>query len=382
MEKEVISQKQAIIIMSTFIIGSSAILGAGSQAKQDVWLAMIVAMAMASLIIFVYARISKLFPGKSLYEILNFLFGKLLGKIMAMIFIWYSFHLGALILRAFTEFVRTVSLPNTPDCIFAFSAIILNILTIRGGIELLGRFLGIFFPVYLITIILVTTLSIPIFDYNNLKPVLYDGIKPVINASFGIFSFPFAETVVLMCLMGDTRKNTSPYKVYYTSLFLGGIILLIIAIRSVLVLGIPNKMIQNFASYSSTRLIRVGSFLQRIEATIAIVFMVSGFTKCTVCMHTATKGLAYLFDIKNYRKLGAPVGILIALSSMILFKDSAELFEWTANIYPYYVIPFQIIIPLIVWITAEIKTRTSGKKNTTEAKSEAPDDVALPESNN
>ena len=64
MEKEVISQKQAIIIMSTFIIGSTAILGIGTHAKQDIWIATIIAMVMTSLIFAVYGRISSLFPGK------------------------------------------------------------------------------------------------------------------------------------------------------------------------------------------------------------------------------------------------------------------------------------------------------------------------------
>lgn len=375
MEKEVISQKQAIIIMSTFIIGSSAILGVGTNAKQDVWLAIIIAMVMASLIIIVYGRISSLLPGKNIYEIFEFLFGKVFGKIISLSFLFYAFHLGALIIRDFSEFVRIVSLPETPGCMFIFPAGLLLIWAVRGGVELLGRFLAIFFPVYVFMIITVTCLSIPLFDFSNLKPVLYDGLMPVFNVSFKVFSYPFAETVVFLCLMGDIRENSNVYKIYYTSLLLGGFILLVIALRSILVLGIPNRLIQNYASYASTRIIRIGTFLQRIEASIAIVFMISGFTKATVCMYTATKGLSHLFNIKDYRKLAAPIGVLISLFSMIIHKDAAELFEWTEKIYAYYAIPFQIIIPIIVWITAEIKTRASGKNNTSEA-----DDTGLADS--
>jgi len=39
--------------------------------------------------------------------------------------------------------------------------------------------------------------------------------------------------------------------------------------------------------------------------------------------------------------------------------------EWANKIYPYYAIPFQIFIPVIVWITAEIKSKLSGKSNKT-----------------
>ena len=84
--KEVISQKQAVVLISAFIIGSSAILGVGSTAKQDVWLAMIIAMAAASVMIAVYARVLKLFPGNGLYDILDLLFGKVMGRVLSLHF--------------------------------------------------------------------------------------------------------------------------------------------------------------------------------------------------------------------------------------------------------------------------------------------------------
>jgi len=361
LEKEAISQKQAIIIMSSFIIGSYAIMGSGIHARQDIWIATIIAIVVASLIITVYGRISSLFPGKNIYEILDLLFGKVFGRILLLSFIFYAFSLGALVIRNFSEFVRIVSLPETPLCIFAFSAVVINIFAVRGGIELLGRFLSIFFPVYIIMIAVVTILSIPLFNFDNLKPVLYNGMKPVLAASFNIVTFPFAEVVVFLCLMGNLRKNSSAYKVYYSSLFISGTLLAIVAVRSILVLGLPSKMIQNFPTYASTRIIRIGSFLQRIEASVAIVFMLSGLSKTTVCLYTLTKGLAHLFNIKEYRKLAAPTGIIMALYSLIIHEDAATMFEWASKIYSYYAIMHQIILPAIVWIVAEVKTRISSK---------------------
>ena len=78
--------------------------------------------------------------------------------------------------------------------------------------------------------------------------------------------------------------------------------------------------------------------------------------------------------------MAAPIGILLALYSIIVHSDAAELIEWATDIYPYYAIPFQIIIPVIVWITAEIKTRTSGKNNINKAEDESAGDDALPSS--
>lgn len=358
MGKEVINQKQIILIMATFIVGSSAILGAGSQAKQDSWLAIIIAMTTASIFIIpVYGRICMLYPGENIYQIIEHLFGKVFGKIISLIFAWYALHLGSLVIRDITEFVRTVSLPETPECIFAFFTVILVIFTVRGGLELLARFLGIFFPIYILMILIVSLVSIPLFDLNNLKPVLYDGLEPVISTSFLLLSFPFAETVLFIFLMESLRKGGSSYKVFYIAFLIGGIILLIISVRSVLVLGVPSKQIQNFASYTASRLIKIGTFFQRIEATVAIVFIISGYTKTTVCLFAACKGVSGIFNLKDYKNIAAPIGILMTLLSIISFENGAELSEWTEDVYPYYALPFQVILPVVIWITAEIKSR-------------------------
>lgn len=76
---------------------------------------------------------------------------------------------AALIMRNISEFVRTVSLPETPECIFAFFGVILVIYTVRGGVELLGRFLALFFPIYIALIIIVTLMAIPLYDLSEYR---------------------------------------------------------------------------------------------------------------------------------------------------------------------------------------------------------------------
>ena len=122
MEKEVLSQKQVIIIMSAFIVGSSAIIGTGLSAKQDFWIAYLISLAIAAIIIPIYARISKLYPQEEFSTILNTLFGKVGGRIIILLYSWYAFHLMSLVLRNFSEFVSIVSLNQAPSYIFAFVA--------------------------------------------------------------------------------------------------------------------------------------------------------------------------------------------------------------------------------------------------------------------
>ena len=117
MNKEIISGKQAISIFVCFFLGSSLIVGASTRANQDSWIAVILAFIAALPILLVYARILKLYPGKNIYDIVLELFGNFVGKLITLLYVLYSIHLGALVMRNFSEFVSVVAMPQTPQFI-------------------------------------------------------------------------------------------------------------------------------------------------------------------------------------------------------------------------------------------------------------------------
>jgi spore germination protein KB len=146
MQKEKITDREAILLVVTFSIGSSLIIGLGGSAKNDGWIAGIVGLIMAIPMLLVYSRILSLFHGKDLFDILNITFGKVVGKIVAIIYIWYAFHLGALVLRNFGEFVNIVAMPETPIFVPMLCLGLVCIIAANLGIEVMGRTTAYFFP--------------------------------------------------------------------------------------------------------------------------------------------------------------------------------------------------------------------------------------------
>lgn len=357
MGKEIITKKQGMSILLIFILGSSVILGVGSDVKQDAWIAIFIAMIMAIPFIYIYSRILLNFPGKDLFEILIIIFGKFFGKVMVLPFIWFSFYLGALVTRDFTEFIKIVSLPETPQYMIAIMMVLLCIWAVKSGIEVIGRWSSIVFPILLIAFIIVSLLFIPHVKLKNIKPILYNGIIPVLNSAFTIFSFPFTETIVFTAVLNKLRKNSDILKVYFLGLIIGGSLILLMTIRDIVTLGVENISILYFPAYSALRLINVGDFLQRIEVAVGIVFMFGGFVKISVCLYFASKGFAKIFNFNEYRQIVAPIGLLMMILSIIVYEDTMEMFYWAINIYKYYAIPFEIILPLFILITSEIKLR-------------------------
>jgi spore germination protein KB len=193
----------------------------------------------------------------------------------------------------------------------------------------------------------------------NFLPILYNGIKPVIRGAFSAFSFPFAETVIFMMIFDSLKKKDSSYRVMLWGILVGGFTILTLTARNIAVLGAELTSRYYFAAYIAVSRVDIGKIFQRLEITVAIVFLVCAFVKISICLMAASKGISKVIGISEYRYIVIPVAALMLNLSIILYKNIMEMFDWAAKIWPYYSLPFQVIIPLIIWIAAEIKTKKS-----------------------
>lgn len=354
MQKEMISARQMVCIIVMLIFGSSVIMGVSSEAAQDSWISLLLAEVITAPIILIYARIIKLFPEKDLFEIIEILFGKIAGKIIIILMIWYSIHLCALVLRNFSEFVQIAIMPETPQLPIMIAMILVVVYMAKSGIETMGKWSIIMLSIIMLVVILTILLSINKMDFTNILPVMEHDFRTIATGAFQLFSFPYAETVLLLCLASAIKKKDSPYKIYMYSTLIGTAILLLAILRNLFLLGPEMVAASYFPSYVAVRIIDVADYLTRMEGFIAMNFILAGIVKITVCLMAASKGTASLFGIKNYRQILLPVSLLVVALSAIIYKNVMEMFDFL-RIYKYYAIPFQIIIPLAIWITAEIK---------------------------
>lgn len=153
MNRETITDKQSTYLVIMFLLGTATILIRGLEAKQDLWLSIILAMLMTLAMCLIYARLHYLFPHKDLFDILKICFGKLIGKIIGLLYIWFAFHLSALILTYNGFVFTTLHFPETPEIAFNILSVLVGIYAVKLGIEVLARW-GNFFLLILIFIII------------------------------------------------------------------------------------------------------------------------------------------------------------------------------------------------------------------------------------
>lgn len=362
MQNEVISDKQGISITATYTLGSALVLGTGLIAKQDAWVSVIFAVILTIPIVMMYARILSLFPGNDIFDISQIIFGKVIGKIFSILFIWFAFFLGTIVLRIFGLFINSMSLSETPQIVPMTMVGILCGYGVISGVEVLGRWAEFFLNFIIVYIIISTLLLFNKMDVNNILPVMYNGIKPVLIGIFAAVAYPFAETLVMVMIFSNLKDKKSPYRIFFWGIIVSGVIVLTATIRNILTLGnVVSKFY--FPSYIAVSRVNIGDFLQRLEILVALVLLIAGYMQIVSCLLAACRGISKLFGCDNYRFIVWPITLIMINYSYFIIKNTIEMEQWAVKIWRYYAIGFEILLPLIIYIGAEIKVRRNKKDN-------------------
>lgn len=359
MQREMISTRQFIYMIVLFLFGSSAVQGVSWGVGQDAWIALLLALAFGSILALMYARIIKLFPEMNLYDIAEVIFGKIIGKIIIGLMTWYAVHLSAIVIRLLSEFVKIVTMPETPQLPMMILLFVAAGYITFSGIATLGKWTLFVLPLYLLILLYILVLSTAEIKFSNVLPIMEHSVITIGSASLKILTTTFGGAVLFLTLADSIKKNDNPYKIYLYGFFIAAVTLVVLFLLSIMVLGVPMVEKSYFPSYRAARLINIGDFLSRIEMIISFNFLLAGIAKISICLLAAVKGIGKLF---NSTKQGLILFILspsILLISTLEFSSVMELLNFT-DVFQYYVLPFQFIIPIMLWVGAEIKI---GKKS-------------------
>ncbi|RPF42184.1 spore germination protein KB [Hydrogenoanaerobacterium saccharovorans] len=361
MGKEIVSSKQMINIIILFILGTAFVAGGTAIAKQDSWISIILAFLLLIPIYLVYGKLNKLYPNKNVFEMFYECFGKIGGATFTIIFTLFSLHLGALVIRNFTEFIQVVSLSETPQYAAAIFIGVLCIWTVKSGIEILARGAMITGPIVIIVTILTVVLNINNMDLSYIQPIFGAGFGNILSNCTNYISFPFGEAVLFLSVMPCLKSKANPHKVYLMGTAIGCVILVMGRLRNTLVLGLPTLESLYFPSYTSVGIINIKEFITRIEVLMIGNFILSGLAKVCVCIYVTCKGFAHLFNVANYKDFAAPVALMMIAISAVTSSSTMEMMAYLKP-YKYYAPVIEIFVPFLLLVVTLIK---KPKKNST-----------------
>lgn len=358
---EKISTRQFGILAALYSMGTTILIipsGLAAEAKQDAWIAAVFGVGIGLLFLGLFTAVSKIDPALSLVELIEKQFGKWLGKVIAISFVFFTLVTGSELLYYVGTFMTTQIMPETPMQAINIVFACVVIMGVRLGIESLARSAELLFPWFVFLFMVLLIFVSPQVDFQNIQPVLESDFKSLLRATlFFVSTFSLPTVALLMIYPASVNRPKEAHKAFYSGTLISGIALIIVIALVILVLGADITERQMYPSYALAKKINVGNFLQRIEFVMAGMWFISIYFKLACYFYASVVGLAQTLNVKDYRFLVLPMGVLLVVLSLLVHPNIVHSMEYNKMTWLSYVSTYAVILPILLLAASLIHRR-------------------------
>ena len=357
LEKGNINAGEFLVIVATFTIGSAILIAPAplaAIAKQDAWVASVLTLLISLFLIFIFNQLTTLYPSMTYVEYNEKIYGKWIGKIVTLPYLFYIFFISCGQVRDIGDFLTSEILVETPIQMIMIIFTITSLIGVRLGLEVICRSAVIFFPWIVMLLFLLFFFLIPQIKFENIQPVFGDGLKPIIKSSYTNWGNPLQLGILLMIIPYVTKREEMK-KSFYKGYLIGGIAITILIALSILILGANMTARQTYPSYMLGKKISIGTFLQRIEVIVAIIWMLTLYFKFTICYYGLSLGLAQLFGLNSYKILTFPLAFVIITSAILIVQNTTIIHLFNTKVLTPYSLTICFLLPLLLLVIGKVK---------------------------
>lgn len=123
---------------------------------------------------------------------------------------------------------------------------------------------------------MITFLS-PQIELEKIQPVFEKGTQPILRAVLMNLGFPYLELVLFLMIYPYVNQIKEAEKGFFVGILISGIMLSLITILCISVLGADEAANEHFPSFTLAQKINIGDFIQRVEAIMAGLWVISIF---------------------------------------------------------------------------------------------------------
>lgn len=359
MDKLKITEHQLFSLTACFACGSAILIiasGINGIAHQDSWLSALITPILGMVGIWIITLIGSKYPGMSLLEILQQIFGKWVGRIATVVFVFFCFDTAPQLPWYLGSFVTSQSMPETPG--YAVKTLFISVIVIAAlyGLEAISRASEIFIyfvsVMFIAAIILVSTNVQP----ENLLPVFEKGLKPVLKGSFFQSCFYVFPMIIILSIYPHRVNDVKKARKSIMKGFLwAGFMIFLSILMSVLVLGSSNAAGSQYPIYRLAKEIQIGIIISRFEFVVAIVWIATIFIRSTLFFYAGTITLSQVLGLKNHKNIILPLGLILVVMSDVIFPNLAYQANWDMVVWPPFSITIGFLFPLAVIAVHMIK---------------------------
>jgi spore germination protein KB len=354
-EKGKISSQQLLFLIAGFVQGSVLLIDfAVGITEHQTWMVILAGMAITAPVVLSCVVLAKRFHGMNLVQINDLVYGRFLGKVVSVYYIFFFLMTLSFNIRDVGELYTTFLMPDIP---FIFLLVVFTAIcayAVAKGIEVLARISHLIVAIGIFVIISTFILLVDQMDFSNFLPLFELPSIRILQGIHIMSAIPFGEAVVFLMIMGCLNNTEHAVKNTFWGLLIGAASLLIVSVRNTAVLGIT-QTIWTSTSFQSIRLIDIGTVLTRMDFLIGIAQTILIFLKCSLFFYASAAAISQLFGLKSYLPLVLPLAGIEVIVAATVYQSPVDHAMITQNAGIIYSAPLIFFIPPLSLLIAKIR---------------------------
>lgn len=365
MENVRISGWQFFLLVFNFTIGTAFFLSPGIlivAARQDAWLIPLWTGGASILIACLWLMLARGNPGLSIVQICTKVAGNKIGGLFAVLYIFFFIETASWVTRNLGDFMKTALMPRSPISMFHLMFLAVVCYASIKGIQSIARVNELCTPLLVLLLIAICLFSLAEWKWERFEPMFTMNVWKTMKETRAFMGFPYLEVVCLMMIV--------PYvKTRIKSGLLLGLVLATVLLSGILfvtigVLGVTRASHFLYPLYVIVQEVRIAEFIERVETTIVIVWLIWIFIKLCIAYYCAVAGICQLFRLQDRTWIALPLLLLISGLALTTGENVVENIEWGKRYMFEFASLFGVILPLLLLVLTWIRKRREGEEET------------------
>ncbi|MCG7382074.1 GerAB/ArcD/ProY family transporter [Paenibacillus sp. ACRRY] len=255
------------------------------------------------------------FPGKTVYEFASEITGKWIAYVLGLAIILYFLISSAFEIRVMAEVTSMYLLEGTPQWAIVMAFMWIGIYMITGGLDVMIRVFEIILPITLVIFVIEILFASELFELNNLRPLLGDGVMPLVkDLRPALMAYNGFEVMIVINAYVKNPKESRKAMVWGISIsMMFYLVTFLMVVGSLSLDGVKSR------SWPTLDLVRSyeieGLIFERFESWLLVIWIMQIFSTFGLKHYCASRGIVDLFRLP--KKFIAIVFLLIPVVYLI-----------------------------------------------------------------
>lgn len=354
------NHKHTISSLQLFFVIIQAQIGVGllslpyavhKNAQNDGWISVLLAGLGVFLFFLIMWSLGKRFPKQTLYEYLEKIVGKTIGKFISFLYILFFCAVSIFVVEITVLILKKWILSLTPSYVLVLIVVGTGVYMSRESIRVIGRFYT-FVSVLIIFLIFLEICSLAHINVRYLFPIGQSGVKNILLGSHDALVSMLGFEVILVVFPFVNASHKEIFKKgtmaisFVTILYTFFLIVSYMSFSKKEIEIIPEPILYSLKALSY-------EVVERLDLVFLSIWVVPILTSFVNYLYLTSMGISSLIRSKNHKKPTFYVGLFIAVVAFLVPQEErmVERFGSIVSNASYvfiFAIPFSLLIVSII----------------------------------